>query len=79
MTPTGHWRFSILRIYWDGQEQPSVECPVGDFFACGWGKYAQVTSLPVCVNPAAPSTATGRCPSASAAASRWTNIADRSR
>ena len=29
----------ILRIYWDGQEQPSVECPVGDFFACGWGKY----------------------------------------
>ncbi|NLF38795.1 DUF2961 domain-containing protein, partial [bacterium] len=35
MTPTGNWRFSILRIYWDGQEHPSVECPVGDFFACG--------------------------------------------
>ncbi|MFH1569672.1 MAG: glycoside hydrolase family 172 protein, partial [Gemmatimonadota bacterium] len=51
MTPTGHWRFAILRIYWDGQEQPSVECPVGDFFACGWGKYAPVVSLPVCVNP----------------------------
>lgn len=51
MTPTGHWRFSILRIYWDDQEQPSVECPVGDFFACGWQKYAQVSSLPVCVNP----------------------------
>jgi hypothetical protein len=51
MTPTGHWRFSILRIYWDDCETPSVECPVGDFFACGWGKYAQVTSLPVCVNP----------------------------
>ena len=51
MTPTGHWRFSILRIYWDDQEEPSVECPVGDFFACGWGRYAQVTSLPVCVNP----------------------------
>ena len=51
MTPTGHWRFSILRIYWDGQEQPSVECPVGDFFACGWQKYAQVSSLAVCVNP----------------------------
>ena len=27
---------SILRIYWDDQEQPSVECPVGDFFAMGW-------------------------------------------
>ncbi len=51
MTPTGHWRFSVLRIYWDDQKQPSVECPVGDFFACGWNKYAQVSSLPVCVNP----------------------------
>lgn len=51
MTPTGRWRFSILRIYWDDQEQPSVECPVGDFFACGWGKFAQVSSLAVCVNP----------------------------
>ena len=51
MTPTGNWRFSIIRIYWDGQEQPSVECPVGDFFACGWGEFAPVTSLAVCVNP----------------------------
>ncbi len=51
LTPTGHWRFSILRMYWDDQEQPSVECPVGDFFACGWGSYAQVSSLAVCVNP----------------------------
>jgi hypothetical protein len=51
MTPIGHWRFSILRIYWDDQEQPSVECPMGDFFACGWQKYAQVSSLAVCVNP----------------------------
>jgi len=51
MTPTGAWRWSILRIYWDGQEQPSVECPVGDFFACGWGRYAPVRSLAVCVNP----------------------------
>jgi hypothetical protein len=51
MTPTGRWRFSILRIYWDGETDPSVEVPVGDFFACGWGKYAQISSLPVCVNP----------------------------
>ena len=28
-----------------------MECPVGDFFACGWGQYAQVSSLAVCVNP----------------------------
>ena len=51
MTPTGPWRQSILRIYWDGAEAPSVECPVGDFFACGWGRYAQVSSIAVCVNP----------------------------
>lgn len=51
MTPTGNWRDSILRIYWDDQATPSVECPVGDFFACGWGEYAPVTSLAVCVNP----------------------------
>jgi hypothetical protein len=51
MTPTGRWRHSILRIYWDDQSQPSVECPVGDFFACGWGKFAPISSLAVCVNP----------------------------
>jgi hypothetical protein len=51
MTPTGNFRHSILRFYWDGETEPSVECPVGDFFACGWGKYAQISSLAVCVNP----------------------------
>jgi len=44
-------RFYILRIYWDGQDQPSVECPVGDFFASPWGPYAAVNSWPVCVTP----------------------------
>ncbi len=51
LTPTGHWRFLILRMYWDGETTPSVEVPVGDFFACGWQQYAQVSSLAVCVNP----------------------------
>jgi hypothetical protein len=57
LTPAGAaWRMLVLRIYWDDQEQPSVECPLGDFFASGWGGfswsgYAQVSSLPVCVNP----------------------------
>lgn len=51
MTPTGNWRFSIIRIYWDGEETPSVECPVGDFFAMGWNKYAPLSSLAICVNP----------------------------
>lgn len=51
MTPTGNWRFSILRIYWDDEKQPSVECPVGDFFASAYNQYAQLSSLAVCVNP----------------------------
>jgi hypothetical protein len=51
MTPSGNFRFSILRIYWDGEREPSVEVPVGDFFATGLGKYGQVSSLAVCSNP----------------------------
>ena len=45
------WRNSILRMYWDGEETPSVECPIGDFFCNGWESYAPVRALPVCVNP----------------------------
>ena len=51
MTPTRKWRNAIHRIYWDHCENPAVECPVGDFFACGWGEYRPVNSLAVCVNP----------------------------
>ena len=51
MTPTGVWRYSILRFYWDGETEPSVEVPVGDFFGMGWGKYSPLQSLAVCVNP----------------------------
>jgi hypothetical protein len=51
MTPTGNWRCSILRIYWDDETEPSVEVPVGDFFGMGWGQYAHLNSLAVTVNP----------------------------
>jgi hypothetical protein len=51
MTPTGNWRYSILRFYWDGESEPSVEVPVGDFFGMGWGEYKPISSLAVCVNP----------------------------
>ena len=51
MTPTGNWRYSILRFYWDDEKEASVECPVGDFFGMGWGQYAKLTSLAVNVNP----------------------------
>lgn len=50
-TDARKWRSLILRMFWDGQEQPSVEVPLGDFFANGWGEYAHVSSLAVCVNP----------------------------
>lgn len=51
MTPTGNWRFSILRFYWDDEKEPSIETPVGDFFGMGWGEYASLSSLAVAVNP----------------------------
>lgn len=51
MTPTGNWRYSILRFYWDNETSPSVEVPAGDFFGMGWGQYAPLQSLAICVNP----------------------------
>ncbi len=46
---TEKWRFAILRIYWDDETEPSVEVPVGDFFASAYG-YKQISSLPISVN-----------------------------
>ncbi|MES2375534.1 MAG: glycoside hydrolase family 172 protein [Bacteroidota bacterium] len=51
MTPTGNWRLSILRFYWDDETEPSIECPVGAFFGMGWNSYSPLNSLPVAVNP----------------------------
>lgn len=49
----------VLRIYWDGQEVPSVECPLNTFFAYGVttdvnhadGSFPTLNSLPVVVAP----------------------------
>jgi len=51
ITPTGNWRYSILRFYWDDEKEPSIEVPVGDFFGMGWGEYAHLNSQAVTVNP----------------------------
>jgi len=51
MTPTGNWKFSILRVYWDDEAEPSIECPVGDFFGMGWNEYSPLVSSAICVNP----------------------------
>jgi len=52
-TPPGnplHDRSLILRCYWDGQELPAVECPLGDFFGIAHGRrrpYASaLTAMP---------------------------------
>jgi len=76
MTPTGNWRYSILRIYWDDQEQPAVECPVGDFFCMGWGKFAPLSSLAVCVNPGSAFNCYWEMPFRRRARITMTNIAD---
>jgi hypothetical protein len=45
------YRDTVLRFFWDEEETPSVEVPLGDFFCNGHGLRYNVTSLPVCVNP----------------------------
>jgi len=44
-------RSCVLRFYWDGEDTPSIETPLGDFFALGHGIRYNVNSLPVAVNP----------------------------
>ena len=53
MTPVGDYRLMILRFYWDNETHASVEVPVGDFFAAGWGmkNEPRIKSIAVCVNP----------------------------
>lgn len=44
-------RGMVIRMYWDGEETPSVECPALEFFAVGHGRVGPVNSLAVTVNP----------------------------
>ncbi len=39
----------VLRIYWDGEKQAAVECPLGDFFALGFGKLVDLKSSAVVI------------------------------
>ncbi len=50
-THVSNWRRLILRFYWEEDEAPAVEVPVGDFFCNGWGEYCHVGSVPVVVAP----------------------------
>ena len=41
----------VLRMYWDDEEEPSVEAPLGDFFCCGFARECLVSSMPIAVIP----------------------------
>jgi hypothetical protein len=49
----GNGRASVLRFYWDDEQEPSIEVPLTDFFAVGHELFAPVNSLAVVVNPTA--------------------------
>ncbi len=46
-------RNAVLRMYWDGEAEPSVESPLGDFFGQGWGENYNFISLPFAAAPQA--------------------------
>lgn len=47
----GVQRWIRLRVYYDGRAEPSIDVPLGDFFANGIDGLALVNSIPVNVNP----------------------------
>jgi len=46
-----HLRKILLRMFWDGEENPSVEVPIGDFFGLGHGASKNFASLLLARNP----------------------------
>ena len=45
-------RNAVIRMYWDREENPSFEAPLGDFFGQGWGEEYNFESLPLAAAPA---------------------------
>ena len=41
----------ILKMYWDGNDYPSVEAPIGPFFGNGWNETYDVVTTPLSVSP----------------------------
>ena len=49
----------VLRVYWDGNERPSIEAPISAFFGCAYdenfkdrdGRYPVLNSAPILVAP----------------------------
>jgi hypothetical protein len=49
--PTLNRNDIILRMYWDGAEEPCVESPIGVFFGQGWNESYNWASLPLAAGP----------------------------
>lgn len=47
-----YMRKLVLRMWWDGEEEPSVEAPLGDFFGMGHARHKPFVSLPLQMSPA---------------------------
>src|SRR5579872_5256173 len=45
------WRRLVLRAHWDGDPDPAVLVPLGDFFGQGFAEYAALSSQYVTVAP----------------------------
>jgi len=43
----GYYRKIVIRMYWDDEKSPSVECPIGDFFGLGHGQYYRYACAPI--------------------------------
>jgi hypothetical protein len=41
----------VLRAWWDDEDSPSIECPIGDFFGIGHGIIKNFWSLPLQMSP----------------------------
>ncbi len=44
-------RKAVIRIWWDDEPEPSVECPIGDFFGVGHAKAVNYWSMPLSMGP----------------------------
>lgn len=50
--PEEHYaRKIVLRAWWDNENNPSIECPIGDFFGIGHGIVKNFWSLPLQMSP----------------------------
>jgi hypothetical protein len=44
-------RKAVMRAWWDGEVEPSIEAPIGDFFGMGHGLTRNYSSLPMQASP----------------------------